>query len=132
VPIVGATGRVQARLVRFRNGAVFEHTSVSTRRIGSSRARIERSQLVFVATRAISTFSVNSAWRLIPKTEYVIPSGPQLIVEAGERQPLCNAASISIEASCCGASVNGWNAIQIEPHGASASLLRSEETANTI
>jgi hypothetical protein len=41
VAIHAATGRVQARLVRFRNGAVFEYTSVSSQGTGAGRTRME-------------------------------------------------------------------------------------------
>jgi len=44
VMIEGATGRIQARLVRFRNGAVFEHAAVSSQGTASGRTRIDRSQ----------------------------------------------------------------------------------------
>lgn len=41
VAIHAAIGRVQARLVRFRNGAVFEYTSVSSQGTGAGRTRME-------------------------------------------------------------------------------------------
>ncbi len=40
-------GWVQAKLVRFRRGAVFEHTRASSRGSGSGMTRIERSQLEY-------------------------------------------------------------------------------------
>ncbi len=47
VRIDAQDGWVQAKLVRFRRGAVFEHTRASSRGSGSGMTRIERSQLEY-------------------------------------------------------------------------------------
>jgi hypothetical protein len=59
VTIRGANGKVQARLVRFRNGMVFEHTETSPGSTGGGMTRIERTQLP-QASRILAVYLENA------------------------------------------------------------------------